>query len=178
MSATQGVESTVLLLPSKLSSALSGHHKEVKRRGETPLDLPTHPTLSPEVYASTASNYSGNHTLPAIIPECFTTQDACTNTTNSCMGHGECYKARNNCFKCKCRATVVRVNEDGSKKTADWGGNACQKKDVSVPFILFASFGVIFTIIIAGAISALFGMGSEKLPSVLSAGVAGPTARK
>ena len=94
------------------------------------------------------------------------------------MGHGECHKAYNKCFKCKCTSTVVRVNDDGSKKTVQWGGNACEKKDVSVPFILFATFGVVFTMLIAGAISMLFGMGSEALPSVLSAGVAGPTARK
>lgn len=59
-----------------------------------------------------------------------------------------------------------------------WGGNACQKKDVSMEFILFASFGVVFTAIIAGSIGMLFNMGSQELPSVIGAGVVGPRAQR
>ena len=98
---------------------------------------------------------------------------ACTNTTNACSGHGKCYQAHNNCFRCKCAATVLRQYENGGKKTIQWGGGACEKKDVSVPFILFASIGVAGVTLVAGAIGMLYGMGSVELPKVLSAGVGG-----
>ena len=72
----------------------------------------------------------------------------------------------------------MRENEDGTQKTVQWGGLACQKKDVSVPFFLFASFGVAMAALVFGAIGMLFSMGSEELPSVIGAGVAGPRAPK
>jgi hypothetical protein len=59
-----------------------------------------------------------------------------------------------------------------------WGGTACEKKDVSVEFWLFASFGVAMTGLVAGAIGLLYIMGAEELPSVIGAGVAGPRATK
>lgn len=181
--ATQGVESTIVLLPSTLSAPpVKGHEAahELRRRAdpeETPL------TLTPESHddpvAPLASNGTSNttHPLPRVIPQCFASMGSCQNTTNHCSGHGDCYEARTNCFKCKCGTTVVRETEDG-KKTVQWGGGACEKKDVSVPFILFASFGIVMAALIAGVIGMMMSMGSEKLPSVLSAGVAGPTARK
>ncbi|RMZ88132.1 hypothetical protein DV736_g4640, partial [Chaetothyriales sp. CBS 134916] len=179
MSVTQGVESTVLLLPSKLAPSLAGHHGEIKKRTtETPLDLAIHPTLSPLEYSSAVTGHTSNQTLPDVVPQCFASQDTCTHTTNACSGHGQCYAASASCFKCKCAPTVDRVYEDGSKKTVQWGGHACEKKDVSVPFIIFASFGAAFTALVVGGIGLLFAMGSETLPSVLSAGVAGPTARR
>lgn len=63
-------------------------------------------------------------------------------------------------------------------KTVQWGGNACQKKDVSNEFILFAVVGVFFTAIVAGGIGMLFNMGSQDLPSVIGAGVVGPRAQR
>ena len=68
---------------------------------------------------------------------------------------------------------MVREYDDGSKKTVQWGGGACEKKDVSVPFILFASIGVGAATLVAGAIGMLYSMGSAELPKVLSAGVGG-----
>lgn len=72
----------------------------------------------------------------------------------------------------------MRTNKDGSTKSVQWGGNACQKKDISVQFILFAATGVFFTAIVAGAIGMLFNMGSQDLPSVIGAGVVGPRAQR
>jgi hypothetical protein len=100
------------------------------------------------------------------------------NITNGCSDHGSCYKAHLNCYKCKCGTTVVREYANGGKKTVQWGGNACQKKDISVPFILFASFGILMTTLVAGGIGMLYGMGAKDLPSVLGAGVSGPRAQK
>ncbi|EXJ78036.1 hypothetical protein A1O3_09196 [Capronia epimyces CBS 606.96] len=184
LSASENVESTVLLLPSKLSKTSDKHaHQHHARTPETseeePLDLPSatpKDTLSLDNTAS--SNASKNFTLPSALPACFTSQSACENTTNLCSGHGSCYQAHANCFKCRCGTTLVRVNEDGTKKTVQWGGAACQKKDISTPFILFAGFGVVMTALIAGAIGMLFNMGSQELPSVIGAGVAGPKAGK
>ena len=58
-----------------------------------------------------------------------------------------------------------------------WGGGACEKKDVSVPFLLFAGFGTAMFAVVAGAIGMLYSMGSQDLPSVLAAGVGGVGAR-
>ncbi|RMZ85231.1 hypothetical protein DV738_g194, partial [Chaetothyriales sp. CBS 135597] len=164
LSATQGLESTLLLLPSKLVA-----EKAQKRSTETPLDLHLEPTLSPVEYSSPVYGQASNLTLPDVVPQCFASKAACTNTTNACSGHGQCYAASASCFKCRCSATVERVYDDGSKKTVQWGGNACEKKDVSVPFIIFASFGLVFTALVVGGIGLLFSIGSEALPSVLSA---------
>lgn len=59
-----------------------------------------------------------------------------------------------------------------------WGGNACQKKDVSAEFILFAGFGLFFTAVVVGGIGMLYSMGSQELPSVIGAGVVGPRAQR
>jgi hypothetical protein len=181
--ATQGVESTVLLLPSKLAKTATYAHAHARRAEETPFTLnPTESHSSPpQLLASNSSD--GNfthHPLPRVIPACFTSQAQCTNTTNACSGHGSCYEARNKCFKCRCTRTYIKKGDkDGAgQKSIAWGGGACEKKDISTPFLLFASFGIVMTGLVFGAIGMLYSMGETKLPSVLGAGVAGPTARK
>ncbi|EXJ88646.1 hypothetical protein A1O1_05577 [Capronia coronata CBS 617.96] len=184
LSATENIESTLLLLPSKLSKAVDKPAHQYQARApqkseEEPLDLPSAtPTDAVSFDTVAAPDASKNTTLPSVIPACFASQSACENTTNSCSGHGSCYLAHTNCFKCRCGTTLVRVNEDGTKKTVQWGGAACQKKDISVPFILFAGFGVVMAALIAGVIGMLYNMGSQELPSVIGAGVAGPKAGK
>jgi hypothetical protein len=185
-SATENVESTILLLPAEktLKKVKKSTHKHTARLAqqseEERLDLPSPSPSSVTTFDSItpAANLSKNatHPLPHNLPQCFTSQSSCENSTNSCSGHGKCYKAHANCFKCRCGTTVVRYNEDGTKKTVQWGGNACQKKDISVPFILFASFGVVMTALVVGGIGMLWSMGSQELPSVIGAGVAGPRA--
>jgi hypothetical protein len=60
----------------------------------------------------------------------------------------------------------------GGKKTTYWGGAACHKQDVSIPFLLLA----VLTILMAGAVTwgigLLYSVGQEELPGVLAAGVA------
>lgn len=130
-----------------------------------------------------ASN-SSNSTAPIrlgpgkFLPLCFSSADACANGTNSCSGHGACYQKRTKCFACRCSSTIVRHNDDGTTKSVKWGGTACEKKDISVEFWLFAGFGVIMTSLVAGGIGMLYSMGAEELPSVIGAGVAGPRAQK
>ena len=181
--ATQGVESTVLLLPSKLAPTIpasTNKHMHARRAEETPFNMNAEDPSPAPVVEILASNNTDNttHPLPKIVPACFKTLASCTNATNACSGHGQCYKSREECFKCRCGTTTVREYDDGSKKTVVWGGGACEKKDISVPFLLFAGFGIVMTSLVFGAIGMLYSMGSQKLPSVLSAGVAGPTARK
>lgn len=174
LAATENLESTFLVLP--ITSKLKKTKKtELKKREETPLEFP--PVEIPKDSFLTASNTS-NFTLPRFVPQYFTSKETCDNVTNSCMGHGKCVKAHGNQFRCKCSNTIVRTNDDGTTKSVQWGGNACQKKDVSSQFILFASVGVFFTAIVAGSIGMLFSMGAENLPSVIGAGVVGPRAQR
>lgn len=128
----------------------------------------------------------GNKTTPplGILPRCFESVSECTKATNGCSGHGSCgvlHKGkkgeRRDCYGCVCKPTVVDRGDTGMeshKKTTYWGGPACQKKDVSVPFWLFVTSGVLFAFLISGGISLLYSVGSEELPSVIGAGVSGP----
>jgi hypothetical protein len=115
------------------------------------------------------------------IPNCFLSANSCETRTNSCSGgHGKCinrYKDQPNheaCFACHCMSTVVR---DGSEpgaigeKTIRWGGNMCQKKDVSIPFWLLTGFTIAIVGMITFAISLLYSVGEEQLPGVIGAGV-------
>ncbi|EMD94266.1 hypothetical protein COCC4DRAFT_79511 [Bipolaris maydis ATCC 48331] len=128
-----------------------------------------------------------------ILPVCFKSLDACQSQTHNCSSHGECtllHKGRGSgsnqetvdCYGCACKATVEHVGEDkgmeSKKKVTYWGGPACQKKDISVQFWLFVGSGVILAFLVSAGIGMLYSMGAEELPSVIGAGVSGPTARK
>lgn len=177
LSATANLESTVLITPPKSKLKKAKHERRADPE-EEPLEfLPEEPEPASKSFPSiNAANTS--RPLPSIIPQCFSTKDACEETTNSCSGHGDCYKAHIGCYKCNCGRTLVRVSPDGGNKTVQWGGNACQKKDVSMEFALFATFGIVMVALVAGALGALYSMGSQELPSVIGAGVAGPKAQK
>lgn len=62
----------------------------------------------------------------------------------------------------------------GGKKTTYWGGPACQKKDVSIPFWLFVGTTLTLMFLVGSGIGMLYSMGAEELPSVIGAGVSGP----
>ena len=69
------------------------------------------------------------HPAEPIGSTCFQTEDACTNATDSCSGHGECVratKAGRTCYICACSASL---DDQGRKE--DWAGAACERKDVS-----------------------------------------------
>jgi hypothetical protein len=104
--------------------------------------------------------------------------------TNSCSGHGECANkfggnstsstSAASCFACVCKATVVERGEGALTKgrlTTHWGGNMCQKEDISVEFWLIAGFTVTIVGAVTFAIGLLFSVGEEKLPGVIGAGV-------
>ncbi|KAK5632674.1 hypothetical protein RRF57_008388 [Xylaria bambusicola] len=113
---------------------------------------------------------------PTPVPNCFTSQSACENATNSCFGHGECVNrwGKDNtdktCFFCHC-GTTVDTDSKGKKHVYHWGGGMCQKRDISTPFWLFAGVTIALVATIAFSIGLLFSVGEEKLPGVIGAGV-------
>ena len=177
--AISSYQPTLLILPpsSQLASSTTSLNKRQDVE-EEPLDLTLPPI--PDLFSDSPSSYRKNTTLPRRFPACFSSKEACRNATNDCSGHGSCAASGSNekCFKCKCGRTTIRTNKDGSKKTNLWAGAACQKKDVSTEFTLFAVFGVTVAMLIMGVIGMMYSMGAQELPSVIGAGVAGPSARK
>lgn len=129
------------------------------------------------------ANHSVNQSTPlrGILPGCYTSLSTCQAITRNCTGHGACtlkYTDKDAstsgapCYSCACTADV-RTNADGTKKTTRWGGPACQKKDVVMPFWLLAGFSIFLISLISWGIGNLVSMGNEELPSVIGAGVSG-----
>ncbi|KAI5283109.1 hypothetical protein KEM54_002403 [Ascosphaera aggregata] len=145
-------------------------------------DIVSNPNDGESVSALPKSTPKQDTRVPSrIIPVCFASNETCSEHTHNCSGHGYCYRkssSKNNvaskdCFACKCVTTVVSRHPDGRpKKTIQWGGPACQKRDISTPFFIFVTLTVLIALAIIGGIRLLYTMGQEELPSVLSAGVA------
>ncbi|CAG8918040.1 unnamed protein product [Penicillium salamii] len=119
--------------------------------------------------------------LSNLAPVCHSSNSSCTEATRNCSGHGSCYLkfgsgvegTTGNCYACKCQQTTVK-NSDGTTRSVQWGGSACQKKDISSPFFLIASVTLLVILLVGSAIGMLFSMGAQKLPSTISAGVSNP----
>lgn len=139
---------------------------------------------------STASSPSSPEVLPlqaaasplprGVLPVCHPTLQSCITATNNCSGHGTAYRKSSggiDCFACKCSKTVL-TDEDGRVKTVYWGGPACQKKDISVPFFLLAGLTIGLVGVVTWGVGLMASIGQEELPSVIGAGVAGPRAQK
>ncbi|KAL1311615.1 hypothetical protein AAFC00_001726 [Neodothiora populina] len=184
---------TVLALsvPKAASSSKSTYGKYDTSRAASNLRKRTQFKEAPLITESPAEKPSSKPTTPSadtskftplqgILPQCFSSKSACEKTTRNCTGHGSCTlkytdkdaRPEAACYSCSCSATV-RTNKDGSKKTTNWGGPACQKKDIVMPFWLLAGFSVIMVSLISWAIGLLMTMGNEELPSVIGAGVSG-----
>lgn len=151
---------------------------EPPHRSSTTSTNPTSPTRTP--------TYDQSKPLRGILPSCHSSRTACETATRNCTGHGTCSLAYTNkdvntqggkqCWSCACRARV-RTNPDGTVKTTRYGGPACQKKDVVVPFWLLAGFSVVLVSLVSWAVGNLYSMGELDLPSVIGAGVSGPPKR-
>ncbi|KAJ6109762.1 hypothetical protein N7486_001997 [Penicillium sp. IBT 16267x] len=119
-----------------------------------------------------------------LAPVCHASNSSCAEATNNCSGHGYCYlkytsggeATTGNCYACRCQQTVVR-KKDGTTQKVQWGGPACQKKDISSPFFLIAGVSVFAIIMVGSAVGMLFSMGQQELPSVIGAGVGGSKAQ-
>lgn len=163
-------------LPSHSHSYL---HK--RSQAEIPIEASTFSSSDLAALASSTNNNTNSTVLRGILPGCFPSLSTCESMTRNCTGHGSCQlkftdkDASSNgakCYQCACSADV-RTNKDGTKKTTQWGGPACQKKDVVAPFWLLAGFSVGLMFLISWAIGNLLTMGGEDLPSVIGAGVSG-----
>ncbi|MCJ1361274.1 hypothetical protein MMC16_000372 [Acarospora aff. strigata] len=196
------LESTIILMPAPTRNAKRSSNpygvyevpgKTLQARQFQPEELLSEaPAPAPSSSPSHESRPSQPQTLKAsalpagIIPICHSSHDACVAATNNCTGRGSCYKKyssaegdakASDCYACGCIATV-RENKSGSKKTTQWAGSACQKKDVSMPFLLIAGFTIVMVATVSWGVGLLFSIGQETLPSVIGAGVAGPRAQK
>lgn len=139
-----------------------------------------------ESFTAPVSAFVANNTTPlkGILPACFSTMSACESATRNCTGHGSCTKKYHDatandrggidCYSCSCSAT----KSNGGKLTTNWGGPACQKKDISIEFWLIVLFTVGMIFLVGFAIGSVYDMGKQELPSVIGAGVSGPTARQ
>lgn len=185
----QSVSFTIVLMPTtaknskRSATSLYGSYKKPlparQQQPEEPLTSP--PTdssaSSPEVVPLPASTSPLPH---GILPVCHPSLQSCITTTNNCSGHGTPYKKSGgaiDCFACKCSKTVLTDNE-GRVKTVYWGGPACQKKDISVPFFLLAGLSIALVGAVTWGIGLMASIGQEDLPSVIGAGVTGPRAQK
>jgi hypothetical protein len=122
--------------------------------------------------------------IRGILPACFHSLSECEKRTSNCTGRGSCRKEYHDksapvpydCYSCKCGNTTTK--HDGLVSTTYWSGPACQKKDVSVEFWLIVLFTLGLIFLVGFAIGQIWEMGDQQLPSVIGAGVSGPTARK
>ncbi|KAF7315945.1 DUF3844 domain-containing protein [Mycena indigotica] len=109
------------------------------------------------------------------IGTCHTTLDACSNSTLSCSGRGECVsasKAGRTCFVCACGKSTKGAGK--TLKTENWVGERCERKDVSGPFVLLAGTTVVLILVVAMSVGLLYGVGNIELPSVLMGGAVHP----
>lgn len=90
----------------------------------------------PEMHAGVEKRQNQSP-LPSPVPVppigsgvlCFTSEELCSKSTDSCSGHGLCMeanKAGRKCFTCACEAT-----KDSNGRTQYWAGSKCERKDVS-----------------------------------------------
>ncbi|KAH9948560.1 hypothetical protein B0H21DRAFT_733042 [Amylocystis lapponica] len=109
------------------------------------------------------------------VSTCYASAEACGNSTDACSGHGSCVaasKAGRTCFVCACGAT-----KDAKGRTENWAGGACERKDVSGPFVLLAGTVVTLVLLVGGSVALLTAVGGQELPSTLTGGIV-PTARR
>jgi hypothetical protein len=197
--ADQGFPITVVLMPtssskSKREASPYGTYElpSVRQASREPteallsLSAQTTPNVVSDLEDFPTILQSSNNITPVrgILPACFKYLDLCQTTTKNCSGHGSCVRLHNgsvplgtsDCYSCSCKPTIVELTEGKEKmfKVTEWGGPACQKKDISVPFFLFVFIGVLLAGLIAAIIGLMITMGNEELPSVIGAGVSGP----
>jgi hypothetical protein len=121
------------------------------------------------------------------LPSRYASLVDCQRATANCTGHGHCRVVysetgssdrRYDFYGCVCDIPELERSKDGSvRKTTRFGGAACQKVDVSVPFWILLSTTVFLILVVYMGVGMLFYMGNEELPSVLGAGVSGPRAK-
>ncbi|KAE8147575.1 hypothetical protein BDV25DRAFT_160111 [Aspergillus avenaceus] len=171
---SENEEVTVVLLP-----RLRNESEQQLKRDGTPRGALGKPTYK----SSSAATVTALQMQT--LPVCFTSNSSCNEATNSCSGHGSCYKKSSSatdgtsgdCYACKCKETTV-TKADGTVQKSRWGGSACQKRDVSSPFILIAGITLLVIVAVSAAIGMLYHIGQDELPGVISAGVGATRVQK
>ncbi|KAH8107783.1 hypothetical protein BXZ70DRAFT_1060474 [Cristinia sonorae] len=151
--AQDNLKLVVLAIPAGSSMTL---HKRQQPPSQSPLPIPSPPPQHPISAVST----------------CFTTLDACTNSTNTCSSHGQCVsatKAGKTCFVCACTPSKS-INGNGKTKTTLWAGEKCERVDISQPFVLLVGTVVGLILLVVASVYLLTAVGDEKLPQVLAEG--------
>lgn len=100
------------------------------------------------------------------IGKCFASEEDLSKATLNCSSHGapiQSSKGGAKCYVCKCQQTK---NKNG--RVTPWAGTACQKQDVSKPFVLLLSTTVGLVFVILYSVYYLFNEGERELPSVLA----------
>lgn len=149
-----------------------------RQQSEEPLSPPS--TSSAPISPSPPERLQTKALPRGILPLCHSSIDKCESATNNCSGHGTPYKKSSGaipCYACRCGKTSI-TNSDGKVKSVHWGGPACQKKDVSMPFFLLAGITIGLVATASWGVGLMAGIGQEDLPSVIGAGVTGPRAQK
>jgi hypothetical protein len=134
---------------------------------------------SPLMASSTSSGPSKSILISGPVATCFSSQSSCERGTNNCSSHGSCVRkwggsSSGDCYGCMCTIPEVHENPDGTKKTTKFGGAACHKKDIVMPFWLLFGTTLFLVLIVTWGVGLLYAMGSQELPSVIGAGVSGP----
>jgi hypothetical protein len=171
------MQTTLLLLPvdNELSGLKqgSGQQKELRRRQAERVISSFHKAAAPVEPTSPAAKNILRAPSKS-IPACFDSLDSCVSTTGNCSHQGQCLNKYGSadaggsvCFACHCLSTRTRDNGP----VTHWAGPTCVKKDISVPFWLFAGFTLLMLGILSLAVSMLYSIGDEKLPGVIGAGV-------
>lgn len=165
------MQTTLLLLPgvSKSSSQQQALHRRQAERVISSFQKTAAPVVPT---SSAAKNILRAPSGP--IPACFDSVDSCISTTGNCSHQGQCLNKYGSadagapvCFACHCLST--RTVKDGP--LTHWAGPTCVKKDISVPFWLFAGFTLLMLGTLSLAVTMLYSVGDEKLPGVIGAGV-------
>jgi hypothetical protein len=147
------------------------------------------PSAKPSSTSENTSPFLATKVLRGAVPTCFSSKHNCETGTNNCTAHGACVLkfsanvknedgsiTKNDCYGCACKAEL-KENGKGGKKTTKFGGPACNKKDIVMPFWLIGGTSVFLILIVSWGMGLLYSMGGEELPSVIGAGVSGPKAR-
>ncbi|KAG7293687.1 hypothetical protein NEMBOFW57_003743 [Staphylotrichum longicolle] len=129
-------------------------------------DTTNHATAKPAAArpgSSTPAAAAARRSKP--LPQCFQSANSCMTQTNSCPATAASKRQQRQ------RDHVSRRELLRGRKTVHWGGNMCQKEDISVPFWLIAGFTITIVGAVSFAIGLLFSVGEEQLPGVIGAGV-------
>lgn len=172
------MQTTLMLLPAASGSSRSkqglDQQQELRRRQAEQVISSFHKTAAPPEAPTSSAAKSILRAPSAPVPACFDSLESCVSGTGNCSHQGQCLNkygsadaSGSSCFACHCLST--RDGEDGP--LTHWAGPTCAKKDISVPFWLFAGFTLLMLGTLSLSVTLLYNVGEEKLPGVIGAGV-------